>query len=659
MSTKVRLLLWSAIALIGVAPAHSQSRSMVVRSPDGRIGWELLAPAHSPLQYRISLADRTIVLPSSLGILLDGGTQLGRDTEIIASRSNAIDSTFEQYPGKRRHVIDRANETTFTLRERDGQRLEWQLVVRAYDDGIAFRYRFPQQERWTELSLADERTEFVFPRSAVATSLPLDGFTTSHENRYEKQLVGQIPATGLRGLPVLIELPRVGWAAVLEANLTDYAGMYLARGSALGSLATRLSPGLDEPKIAVRATLPHDSPWRLVLVVSDARRLIESDTILKLNAPSRINDVSWIKPGKTTFPWWNDFFETGVPFKMGLNTETAKHYIDFCAEYGIPYHSLDGVNDLAWYGGRIAPYEGADIVKGIDGLDLQEVIRYAKQKGVQIRLWMHWEAARKNMAHAFPLYRQWGIEGVMIDFMDRDDQEMVNWQRELLQLAADNRLTVTFHGVAAPTGLERTFPNLLNHEAVRNWEYDKWDEDGVTPEHDVTVPLTRMLAGPLDFHQGTLRGVPLEKFAPRVAEPVVIGTPARMLASYVMFQNHLPMMADYPSAYRRHPLTKVMVAIPDTWDETRALVAKSGELVVIARRSGNDWWIGAMTDRHARDAKVPLSFLPPGKFRAEIHGDDRSAEFGFRLQTRQVSSADVLTLPLAAAGGALVRISPR
>ena len=552
------------------------------------------------------MSDQPVVAASNLGVRLKDGTELGRNSVVVGSKSIAIDSSFEQYPGKRRHVIDRASETTLTLRERGAKPLEWQLVVRAYDDGVAFRYRFPKQPGWSDLELAGELTEFAFPADAVATMLPLASFTTSHENRYERRRVAEIPADKLLGLPLLLQLPRVGWAAVLEANLTDYAGMYLARGTG-GNLVSRLAPRPDEPQIAVRATLPHESPWRLVLINNDARQLLESDTVLKLNAPSAIKDTSWIKPGKTTFPWWNDFYEVGVPFKMGLNTQTAKYYIDFCAEYGIPYHTLDGVNDLAWYGGRIAPYEGTDITKGIDGLDLKEVIDYARQKGVRLRLWMHWQAAKQHMARAFPLYRAWGIEGVMIDFMDRDDQEMVNWQRELLQLAADNHLTVTFHGVAAPTGLERTFPNLLNSEAVRNLEYDKWDEDGVTPEHDVTVPLTRMLAGPLDYHQGTLRGVPLEQFKPRVAAPVVIGTPSRMLASYVVLQNHLPMMADYPSAYRSNPLTRVVAAMPATWDDTRALAARVGEEVAIARRSGNDWWIGAMTDRHAREVRIPLS----------------------------------------------------
>jgi len=235
-------------------------------------------------------------------------------------------------------------------------------------------------------------------------------------------------------------------------------------------------------------------------------------------------------------------YEEKVPFKMGLNTATAKYYIDFCAEAGIPYHTLDGLDNRAWYGGPIVPYEGAGITKGIDGLDLAEVIRYAQFEGVKVRLWMHWQAAKSHMARAFPLFHEWGIEGVMIDFMDRDDHEMVNFQREVLRTAADNRLTVTFHGVAKPTGLERTYPNLLTSEGVMNLEHDKWDELGVAPEHEVTVPFTRMLAGPLDFHQGSFRTVAAAEFKPRNDAPLVIGTPCRTLASYVVFQNHLAMV---------------------------------------------------------------------------------------------------------------------
>jgi len=655
-------LLWAAAQASSANEPEPRAEPVVVRSPDGQIAIELstrpVAGAPGQLQYRVSLSDRTVVDASSLGLRLKGGRELGRDSMIVASESIAIDTSFEHFPGKRRQVIDRSTENTLTLRERGATPLEWQLVVRAYDDGVALRIRFPSQPGWSELELADELTEFNFPNAAIATALPLAGFTTSHEGRYERRSIREIPSDWLIGLPILVELPGVGWVSVLEANLTDYAGMYLARSSAANTLVSRLSPLPGEPGIAVRASLPHESPWRLILVGNDLRQLLDSDTVLKLNAPSAIVDTAWIQPGLTTFPWWNDFFETAVSFKMGLNTETAKYYIDFCAEYGIPYHTLDGVGGVAWYGGPITPYKGADITHGIDGLDLQAVIAYARQKGVRLRLWMHWQAAQQHMARAFPLYRAWGVEGVMIDFMDRDDQEMIRFQRELLQLATDNRLTVTFHGVAAPTGLERTFPNLLASEAVLNLEHDKWDEAGVTPDHDVAVALTRMLAGPLDYHQGSFRGVPANRFEARMSKPLVIGTPVRMLASYVVFQNHLPMAADYPSAYRRHPLARLLAAVPATWDDTKAIAARLDEEVVIARRRGKNWWIGALSGRSERGVQVPLSFLPVGTFRAVIYQDDPGAEHGFARTEREVSPADTLDLKLAGAGGAIVRLIP-
>ena len=433
--------------------------------------------------------------------------------------------------------------------------------------------------------------------------------------------------------------------------------MFLSKVKGQPALVTVLSPRLDQKDVAVQTKLPLETPWRVVHFAEQAYDFIESDLPLKLNAPSVIADPSWIKPGKTTFPWWNGFYEEGIPFESNLNTDFAKYYIDFCAEYGIPFHSLDGENHLAWYGGPIG-YQGDDPTTATEGLDLQEVLAYAKQKGVKIRVWMHWLAARDHMQRAFPLYHKWGIEGVMIDFMDRNDQQMVEFQRKLLELAAENKLTVNFHGVAAPTGLERTFPNLLNSEAVKSLEYDKWDDRGVVPEHEVTVPFTRMLAGPMDYHQGSLRTVLLEKFQAQDAAPLVIGTPCRTLATYIVFQNHLPMMADYPSAYRQHPLTKVMAKIPVTWDETVAIAGEVGKYVVVARRAGDDWWVGAMTNREPRKVCIPLRFVGSKLYRATIFRDDPSAEHKYCETTKENVSADqLIELSLSESGGAWVHLS--
>jgi alpha-glucosidase len=247
----------------------------------------------------------------------------------------------------------------------------------------------------------------------------------------------------------------------------------------------------------------------------------------------------------------------------------------------------------------------------------------------------------------------------MLDFMDRDDQEMNRFVHKAVALAAENKLTVTLHGCPKPTGLERTYPNLLTHEAVMNLEYDKWDKVGITPDHEVTVPFTRMLAGPLDFHQGSFRTVKPEAFKPSNDAPLVMGTPARTLASYVVYQNHLSMVADYPTAYRSHPALPDLVAIPTTWDDTKVLDAKIGEYVVIARRFGQEWHIGAMTNSKARTIQVPLTFLPSGRFVSIIWQDDEAAKHGASRRKVMVTSADEFQLQLLAVGGAYIRLEPR
>lgn len=645
------------------AIAGAQPDPVAVESPDGRIRIEVVlkaGPEGDPgPHYRASFDGLPVVLDSPLGIELGDGTILGADSAIEGVESSEIDERYRQHPGKRSEVVNRANEVTISFLEAGTPRRRWQLVVRAANDGVAYRYRFPEQPGWDALVVAEERSTFTLPEGALAVALPLNGFESAYEDRYRRLPASEAPADWLIGLPLLLELPAGGFAAITEADLTDYAGMYLVRGDGPGArLVSRLSPLPDEPEVAVRAELPHETPWRAILISPDLAGLVESDFVLNLNDPCKIGDVSWIEPGMTTFPWWNGFFEEGVSFEPGLNTETAKYYIDFCAEAGIPYHSLDGIDNLAWYGGPIRPYEGAGITEGREGLDFQEVLRHAETKGVRIRLWMHWEAARAHMERAFPLYREWGVEGVMLDFMNRDDQEMVNVLQDVLELAAANHLTVTLHGASKPTGLERTYPNLLSSEAVLNLEYDKWDPIGVPPEHELTIPFTRMLAGPLDFHQGSFRTVPVPEFEPRYVAPLIMGTPCRTLASYVVFQNHLPMVADYPSAYRDHPALPVLASIPSTWDETKLLSGSVGESIVIARRRGEDWWVGAMTDREARNLPIPLSFLGPGRFGADLYQDDLTAPSRLSHASREVSASDLLDADLAPSGGAIIHLSP-
>ncbi|HEV2687563.1 MAG TPA: glycoside hydrolase family 97 N-terminal domain-containing protein, partial [Bryobacteraceae bacterium] len=474
-----------SFAALGPAVSTGQQnppgQSASLKSPDGQVVFDL--SASGGVRYRVAYQNHPVILESPIAVELADGVTLGPGAAVESSETHEVNETYTQPIGKRSQIVNHYRETVITFRQRDA--LRWQLVVRAYDDGVAFRYRFPGNQGRAEIAIARENDIFTFPDATTGYALPLNSFSTSYEARYAKKAIGEIPADWLLGMPLLAEVPGAGWAAVTEANLTDYAGMYLARApGGDAALVSRLSPLPGSPAVAVRAKLPHDSPWRVVMVGPSPGRLLESDLLLNLNEPSAIADTSWIHSGKTTFPWWNGFYEKDVPFKIGLNTETAKYYIDFCAEHHIPCHSLDGKGSTAWYGGPITPYKGADIVQGTDGLDLQEVLRYAKEKGVRMRLWMHWGAAKAHMKAAFPLYEKWGVEGVMIDFMDRDDQEMIRFLREVLETAAAHHLTVTFHGVCKPTGLVRTFPNLLTSEGAMNYEYDKWDKIGIPPEHD-------------------------------------------------------------------------------------------------------------------------------------------------------------------------------
>ena len=659
---------WGCAVDRGVERASKVVGVVRVESPNGRVEVEVWvegedgeavgADGVGKVRYRVRFDGREVVAASGLGVELGEGLVLGERSEVEGVERRRVSERYRQHPGKRSEVLNECNEATVRLSELEGEgSWKWEVVVRAYDDGAAVRYRFVGDGRTESLEIAGERTEVRFPAGSETTVLPLGGFTTSYEGRYERRPVGQLPAEWLIALPVLVEVWDGTWAALTEANLTEYAGMYVSRQTGEGgALMSRLSPLPGQERLAVRATLPHVSPWRVVMVADRPGDLIESDLLLNLNEPSRIEDVSWIRPGKTTFPWWNGFYEKDVGFEVGLNTETAKYYIDFCAEAGFEYHSLDGKGNEAWYGGPIVPYEGADPTTGRDGLDLEEVVRYGKTMGVGIRLWMNWQAARDHMDRAFPRYRDLGVEGVMIDFMDRDDQEMVRLMRKMVETAAANRLTVTFHGVSKPTGLERTWPNLLSSEGVLNLEYDKWDERGVGPEHEMTVVFTRMLAGPMDFHQGSFRAVSEQEFRPRYEAPLVIGSAGRTLASYVVYQNHLPMAADYPSAYRGHAGLSVLAAIPSTWDETRVVEGEPGEYVVIARRSGDVWWIGGMTGREGRELEIAPGFLGEGRYRAELWRDDAGARDGLSRTLRQVVRDDVLRLSVGPVGGVVVRL---
>ena len=663
MRHAIRLIVLLCVAPF-LLPSSTLAQALTLTSPDERIQLTFSLTDGAQPTFTVS-HNGAAVAGGTLGMAFTGAGPLLEGLRIVDSQRATRDESYSIPVGKTSSARDHHHELRVALQEIAAPRRRLDVVFRAFDDGIAFRYVIPQQDAMSDFVLTDEHTHLHFAANATARVLPLRNYTTPYEWYYQTHTVADIPPQMLIGMPMLVQVPRVGggplWLAVTEANLTDYAGMYLSplQGRP-GTLTSKLSPlpgREDGAKVIGRA--PHASPWRILMIADDPGRLIESNIIFNVSEPSQIADTSWIRPGKTTFPWWNGYALEGVDFEPGVNTATMKHYIDFCAEQGIPYHSLDGL-DIAWYGGPIHPKGPTDITTAAPSIDLAEVLRYAKQKGVRLRLWMHWKPLQEQIDRAFALYEQWGIEGVMVDFMDRDDQEMVRFYHEMAEKAARHHLTITFHGAYKPTGMERTWPNVLSYEAVLNQEYNKWEPPGVRgtpPEHNLDAAFIRMLAGPLDYHQGGMRSVLPENYKWRDKAPPVQGTRGHQIAMYVVYQNHLSMMADYPAAYRGEAGLDFMVDVPANWDQTRVLHAELGKCIVIARRRGEDWYIGGMTAAEPRELKLPLDFVDEGDFKVDVWLDDPGrGPNALDQRTATLSRGQMLEVAMPASGGFAARL---
>ncbi len=656
-------LLWVlslTVCPIPFVTAQEAAEPLTIASPDDHLRVTFRLGEQERPTFDVAYRGIPIVR-GALGLEFAGSGVLRDSLKISGTRRASRDETYRIAVGKASTARDHHHELVVSLEETRPPHRQLGLAFRVFDDGVAFRYLLPEQETLREFVLTDEHTLLTFPDNPQAKVLPLSGYTTPYEWYYDTKPVSELRSGRLIGLPMLLEHPQKVWFAVTEANLTDYAGMYLSGvDGAPGTLVSKLSP-LPDRKDGAKVTgqTPFASPWRVLMVGDNPGRLIESNLIFHLSDPVAIKDTSWIKPGKTTFPWWNHYVLEGVNFEPGVNTATMKHYIDFCAERGIPYHSLDGL-DIAWYGGPINPNGPTDITKAAPSIDLPEVLRHAKTKGVRLRLWMHWKALKPQIDEAFRTYEAWGIEGVMVDFMDRDDQEMVRFYHEMAEKAAKHHLTLTLHGAYKPTGMERTWPNVLTYEAALNQEYNKWQPPGVRgtpPEHNLDIAFVRMLAGPLDYHQGGMRNVLPENYRFRDVAPPVQGTRGHQLAMYVVYQNHLPMMADYPEAYRNQPGLEFLTQVPANWDETSVPHAKLDECLVVARRNGETWYLGGMTAGKPQELDLPLDFLGKGPYEVELYLDDPDG--GPTALTRRkvsVSATETLRVVIPRAGGFAARL---
>ena len=539
-----QLALLLAATLAGAQLATPQTGPVSLKSPDGALEL-IIADTGGALAYRVLFRGKPVIDWYRLALDIQGQEPLGPGAGILSSDPSQADETWTPLHGKASPIRNRYRAVTVHAAEPARLHRLLDIEARAYDDGVAFRYLIPQQPALREVRIAKENTEFRIAKEATTWPLILRNYRTSYEDDYHELPLSGLHDDYLIALPLLMELPGVAWVALTEADIDNYAGLYVERGRDARTLEARLAPRVDEPGLAVSAQTPARSAWRVLMIAADPGRLIESNIVVNLNPPSAIADTSWIKPGKTAWDWWSGSVARNVSFQPGMNTDTMKHYIDFAGRNGIEYMLIDA----GWSKPGGGPYDsGSDLTQTSPNINLHELLAYAKTKKVGIWLWAHWTDIDRQIDEVFPLFQKWGVVGVKVYFMDRDDQWMVNWYRSVAKKAADHKLMLDFHGAFKPDGLRRTYPNLLTREGVMGMEYSKWSAR-VTPKHNVTLAFTRMLAGPMDYTPGGFENVTRAAFVPRFRFPVVMGTRAHQLALYVVFESAFQMLADDPGAY--------------------------------------------------------------------------------------------------------------
>ena len=653
---KIILLMTAAV----LAAFAAQAKENVVKSPDGKI--VVTVDCGENVSYSVEREGVKLLAPSKISMMLVGGYKYGgKDNFKVARKS--VDQTIPAKNFKRAQVRDRYNEMTLSAGSYD-------IVFRVYNDGVA--YRFVAGGKAGEFAVAYEQAEFAFPydykayipyvREKHSTFEPQ--FFNSFENTYTHDFISKWDKSRLAFLPLTVEAANGIKLCITESDLRDYPGMYLSnqeggralRGVHANSPTTVEQGGHNMLQGLVRTRhnyltktiSPRTFPWRVIAIATDDAQLAESDLTWRLAAPAASGDWSWVKPGKVAWDWWNDWNISGVDFESGINNDTYKHYIDFASEHGIEYVILDE----GW-----AVNKQADLMQVVPEIDLPMLCEYAKQKNVGLILWAGYWAFNRDMEGVCKHYSSMGIKGFKIDFMDRDDDEMVKFYEKAAATAAKYHLLVDFHGAFKPAGLQRTYPNVLNFEGIHGLEQMKWsapEVDQVT--YDVTVPFTRLVAGPADYTQGAMRNATRSNYYPCNTEPMSQGTRCHQLAEYIIFDAPLTMLCDSPTNYRQEEeCTSFIASIPTVWDETIALEGKIAEYVVIARRSGSKWYVGALGNWDERDLVINLSRLGIGAKQGEAYVDGINAHRAARdYRKESVSVNGIWKVHLAPGGGAVL-----
>lgn len=651
----MRRLLTTMMILVMAIGVHAKKYTL--SSPDGHV--TITVEDGSKLTYSVQRDNSLLIAPSEISLTLANGKVWGPGTSFSASQRK-VSNTYQAAVFKRSSVKDVYQE--LTLKASD-----FSLCFRAYDDGIAWRF-IPKKAIIVKGELATfsfaEDWQAYIPYVNQNTETLESQFYNSFEAQYDHQALSQWNKERLAFLPITVDAANGIKLCMVESDLLDYPGMFLYNAEGNSTLKGVFAPVPDETKqggynnlqreVKTRKEVIAENtkilPWRGIIIATEDKQLAESDFTWRLATPADQRDWSWVKPGKVAWDWWNNWNIYGVDFEAGINNATYQYYIDFAASQGIEYVILDD--------GWSVPGK-ADLMQVIPEIDIPMLAKYAEDRGVGLILWAGHMAFDRDMEAVCEHYSKLGIKGWKIDFMNFDDQQLVQFYRRAAETTAKYHMLADFHGAFKPAGLTRTYPNVINFEGIFGLENMKWAPSTVDEiTYDVTIPFVRLVAGPADYTQGAMRNAAPGCYAPIHNEPMSQGTRCHQLAEYVIFDAPLTMLCDNPSNYLQEPeCTHFIADVPTVWDETRALDGKIGEYVVLARRKGNTWYVGALNGLEARDLTIDLSFIPKGQ--AVVFADGKNAHRAGRdYQRYDITLTDKMTIHLAPGGGWVLQTVP-
>ena len=648
---------FSVLLLIIPFIALSQKR-ITLNSPEGNI--RVSIQHGDSIYYEVEVNGRTVIAPSTIALLTDHGA-FGVKPAFSSQKTRSVrDSITNPVPFKRKRIPDRFNEITLRYRG------NFSLIFRAYDDGIAYRIA----STWPDsLQILGEVAKFNFRNPAdvyfpeVTKRENVDIYHTSFEEPYKIMPLREVKRTQMGFSPVLVDDITIK-TLITESDLSDYPGMFL-KGVAGNGLQGEFAPYpaseeiqggefkqwvvLKRRNFIAKTHGTRNFPWRVIGISQKDADLLLNDLVYRLATPAAPQDWSWIKPGISTEEWIIGSNLSHVDFKTGINTATYKYYIDFASRFGLKFVMLDA----GWS-------DADDLLKITPGLDLRAVADYAKTKNVDLILWTLSMTLDRQLDKALDMFSSLGIKGILTDFMDRDDQKTVAFYHRIARATAQKKMMVMFHGAFKNAGLERTFPNVITREAVLGSEYNIWSEKA-TPEHDLLLPFIRMVAGPMDYEPGSYRNANQRTFRSLPDMVMSQGTRVHQLAMLVTYESPLQMFSGNPAdGYREPEYTAFMGSLPTTWDDTRVLHAKLGDYLVIARRKGNDWYIGGMTDWTARALEIDMSFLASGEYNMATCEDGINAvkdASDYRMENERVDKSKKVVINMAPGGGYVAKLT--